>query len=71
MIDKEKTSLENYINSIDRLAFCILRNHLSENELKSEYRDVVFDLVEKRKEEFGVTSRYRNILKVYNIWKDQ
>lgn len=70
-VDKDKSALENYLNSLDRLSYCILNNYFSERDWRSEYRDVIFDIVDKKQEEFGVSSRYRNIKKLYNRWKDK
>lgn len=70
-VDKDKSALENYLNSLDRLSYCILNNYFLERDWRSEYRDVIFDIVDKKQEEFGVSSRYRNIKKLYNRWKDK
>src|SRR5690606_25811554 len=44
--DKFNTSLENYLNSLDRFCYCVLHNYISDRDWKTEYRDVVFDIVD-------------------------
>jgi hypothetical protein len=69
--DKEKTALENYLNSLDRFCYCIIHNYISDRDWKTEYREVVFDIVDNRPEKFGVNSRFRNTIKIYKKWKDE
>jgi len=60
---------ENYLNSLDRLSYCILHNYLSDKDWRTEYRDTIFDAVDKNENSFGLSSRYRNIIKIYDKWK--
>jgi hypothetical protein len=61
---------ENYLNSLDRLCFCVLRNKFSDDELRSDYRDVVKQAIVDSPEQFGAASSFRNILKLHNKWAD-
>ena len=70
IINAENSALENYLNSLDRLSYCILNNYFLDKDWRTEYRDVIFDIVDKRHDQFGTHSRYRNIKKLYNNWKD-
>ncbi len=70
LIDKENVALENYLNSLDRLAYCIIHEYIADRDWRTEYRDVLFQVVDKKKEQFGVNSSFRNIIKLYNRWKD-
>ncbi len=69
--DKLNTSFENYLNSLDRFCYCVLHNYISDRDWKTEYRDVVFDIVKNNPENFNVNSRFRNTIKIYQKWKDE
>lgn len=69
--DKIDVSKENYLNSLDRLSYCILHDYLSDRDWRTEYRDTIFDAVDSYKESFGVSSRYRNTIKIYDKWKSE
>ncbi|QHI38544.1 hypothetical protein IMCC3317_39370 [Kordia antarctica] len=69
--DKFSTSFENYLNSLDRFCYCVLHNYISDRDWKTEYRDVVFDIVNNNPEEFNVNSRFRNTIKIFQKWKDE
>jgi hypothetical protein len=69
--DKISVSKENYLNSLDRLSYCILHNYLSDRDWRTEYRDIIFDAIDNYKDSFGVSSRYRNTIKIYNKWKSE
>jgi len=63
-------SQENYLNSLDRLCFCILKGKFSEDELRSDYRDVVRRAIEDFPNSFQAATPFRNILKIHNRWAD-
>jgi hypothetical protein len=67
--EKIGVAKENYFNSLDRLSYCILHNYLSDKDWRTEYRDTIFDAVDNNENCFGVSSRYRNIIKIYDKWK--
>jgi len=69
--DKYGTSFENYLNALDRFCYCVLHNYISDRDWKTEYRDVVFDIVRNNPEEFKVNTRFRNTIKIYEKWKDE
>ncbi|MCG8883981.1 hypothetical protein G1L02_12545 [Tenacibaculum finnmarkense] len=69
--DKIEVSMENYLNSLDRLSYCILHNYLSDRDWRTEYRDTIFDAVDNYNEKFGVSTRYRNTVKIYEKWKSE
>ncbi len=60
--------LENWLNSVDRLAFCILKGFLSERDWKVEYRDYLNTLVSDHREKFNVDSPYTNIKDLHHRW---
>ena len=69
--DKIKVSRENYLNALDRLSYCILHKYLLDRDWKTEYRDVIFDVVDNYSDCFGVSSRFWSIKKIYEKWKNE
>lgn len=69
--DRIKVSKENYLNALDRLSYCIIHNYLSDRDWKTEYRDVLFGAVDNYSDCFGVSSRFWNIKKLYEKWKNE
>jgi hypothetical protein len=65
-----KEAEENYLNSLDRLCFCILRGKFSDDELRADYRDVVKRAIEDFPDRFTAASPFRNILKIHAKWAD-
>lgn len=65
-----KEAHENYLNSLDRLCFCVLRNKFSEDELRADYRDVVRRAIDDSPDRFTASSPFRNILKLHDKWAD-
>ncbi|WP_339686637.1 hypothetical protein [uncultured Nonlabens sp.] len=69
--DKIDVAKENYLNSLDRLSYCILHDYLSDRDWRTEYRDTIFEAVDNYKENYNVSSRYRNTIKIYDKWKSE
>lgn len=69
--DKIGLAKENYLNALDRLSYCIIHNYLSDRDWRTEYRDTIFDVVDAYKENFGLSSRFRNTIKLHNKWKEE
>lgn len=61
--------LENWINSADRLAFCILKKYVPERDWKTEYRPYFTGLINEHVQFFQANSHYTNILDLHNKWK--
>lgn len=59
-----------YLNALDRLCFCLNRGVLSEEELRSEYRDVINRAVVDFADDFKTATPYRNVKKVFEKWAD-
>lgn len=66
--DQLNSAIENWLNSVDRLCFCIKKNYLPEKDWKSEYRDYVIDLVKASEGKFGPGSKYTNIIDINSKW---
>ena len=78
-MDKDKLQIANlrfdeakqmYLNRLDRLCFCFHKGLLNEDELRSEYREVISLAVKDFADEFNTGTPYRNIKKVYEKWAD-
>ncbi len=69
--DKISVAKENYLNSLDRLSYCIIHDYLSDRDWRTEYRDTIFEAVDSYKENYDVSSRYRNTIKIYDKWKSE
>jgi hypothetical protein len=67
---KLNAAIENWLNSVNRLCFCIMRDYLKEKDWKIEYRDYISNVVKNKKFEkyFGAASIYRNIIDLNNKW---
>lgn len=61
--------LENWLNSSDRLAFCILKGYLEERDWKTDYRQYFADMVRSHEDSFGPSSIYTNVIDLNNKWK--
>jgi hypothetical protein len=61
--------LENYLNAVDRLAFCILKDYVPEKDWRAEYRECMASDIESYPEFFGPSSRYRNIKDLHDKWQ--
>ena len=61
----KKELLENYLNIFDRLCFYILHKKLSESDFRTEYRNMLSDVIRDYKEEFEADTRYNNMLSLH------
>lgn len=61
---------ENYFNSLDRLCFCIRKDYLCDKDWKTEYQNLIHDVVVNYEEDFNEGSPYRNIKAINNKWQD-
>lgn len=66
----KKEALENYLNIFERLCNFIINKHLNEEDFRIEYRDMLSQTVDAHINLFGNNTKYRNMLKLYNRWKD-
>lgn len=67
-----KEAYENYINVFDRLCYFVLKKKLDEEDFRLEYRDMLFKTIEEDKENtFSTGSKARNMVKLYNRWKEK
>jgi len=64
-------ALEDYLNVFDRLSSFILKKCLKEEDFRIEYRDMLFYTIKEESEKFQTGTRYRNMVKLYDKWKDK
>ena len=64
----QNSAIENWLNSVDRLCFCIKSNYLKEKDWKMEYRDYIIDIVRTYEDKFGESSLYTNIKDINQKW---
>ena len=62
--------LENYVNSIDRLCYCIIKEYFNNDEMKIEYRHIINDAVSNNLQAFSQATKHRNIKKIHEKWAD-
>ncbi|UEM37670.1 hypothetical protein [Pectobacterium aquaticum] len=62
--------IENYLNSLDRLCFCIIKGYFDNDDMKIEYRHVLNDAVKENPTYFQQSSKHRNIIKIHEKWAD-
>ncbi len=66
---KLNSAIEDYLNSIDRLAYCIEYGYFPEKDWKREYRRLIENVVHSYSEWLGVNSYYVNIIDLNNKWR--
>jgi len=66
---KLEIAIENYLNAIDRLAFCIIKDYFPERSWRREYRGLFNDVAQTFPEKFGFNSPYINFIDLQNNWR--
>jgi len=69
LINELDCALENYINAVDRLAFCIIKEYVKDRDWRTEYRDYISDLIKANPDFFKPGSKYLNIIDLNNKWQ--
>jgi nitrogen fixation/metabolism regulation signal transduction histidine kinase len=67
--DDKKALMEIYLNTMDRLCYCILRDYLKDRDWKSEYRELLENTIRKNTDKFQAGTHFKNIMKLYDKWK--
>ena len=60
-----------YLNGLDRLCFCILKELFQGEDMRLEYREIIKSAIKDFSSDFGTGTPYRNITKVYENWADK
>jgi len=61
-------ALENWINTLERLCFCILKNYVPEKDWRLEYREYIAEAIRSQSEFFAAGTRYNNLLQLHEKW---
>lgn len=67
--DFYESAKENYLNSLDRLCFCIDKKYLEDKDWRVEYRNALLQAIQMFPEDFAEASPYKNIKKVNSLWQ--
>jgi hypothetical protein len=68
--DYRNVAYENYLNAFDRLSYFIIKGSFQEEDFRLEFRDMLFETIENDPSKFGTTTPYRNMMFLYNRWKE-
>lgn len=63
-----KHCIENWLNLVDRFAFCIRKQMLDEDDFKQEYRRYIEELVGSLPQYFTSESAYDNVIQLCKRW---
>jgi hypothetical protein len=66
---KLEIEVENYLNSIDRLAYCIKNDYFPERDWKREYRGLFTQVAQTFPEKFALNSPYINFIDLQEKWR--
>lgn len=64
-------ALENYLNIFDRLCFFLLKRKLSDEDFRTEYREMLSNTISSNEAYFRAGSKYRNMLKLNEQWQSK
>ncbi|WP_434510099.1 hypothetical protein [Desulfitobacterium sp. AusDCA] len=67
--DDLDAAIENYLNILDRLSYCVLNGYLRDRDWKTEYEDLITTTVQQNSSSFGPGTYYLNTKKLYEKWK--
>ncbi|MGF1803692.1 hypothetical protein L4C31_00340 [Aliivibrio sifiae] len=67
--DYFNTTKESYFNVLDRLCYCIDKGYISDKDWRTEYRNLVHDIVSNYEEDFAEASPYHNIKNINKKWQ--
>lgn len=62
--------IETYLNSVDRLCFCLLNSYFDDDELRREFRMMINETYETYNPQINKGTHFRNIKKIYEKWSD-
>ncbi len=68
---KQNAAIENWLNSVDRLCFCIRRDYFKEKDWKVEYRDYIKEIIQNFEYKFGAATKYNNIIELNKKWSNE
>ena len=66
--DDLEAAIDGYLNVLDRLCFCILKDYMKDRDWQSEYRELLQDTIRNNEDKFGTGTYYKNIKTLYENW---
>jgi len=60
---------ESYFNALDRLCYCIEKDYINDKDWRTEYRNLLYDVIQAYEEDFGEASPYNNIKNINRKWQ--
>ena len=63
------TTKESYFNALDRLCYCIEKGYISDKDWRTEYRNLIHDVIVNYENDFGEASPYNNIKNLNKKWQ--
>lgn len=61
-------AIENWLNSLERVCFCINKGYIPEKDWRAEYRGYVADAIQNNGALYGAGTRYKNTIDVHEKW---
>jgi CII-binding regulator of phage lambda lysogenization HflD len=65
------SAVENWLNALERLCFCVNKSYVPEKDWRAEYRDYIAEAIRANKTFFEADTRYTNILKLHSKWRSE
>jgi len=67
--DELDSYIENWLNAVDRLAYCVLKGYWAERDWRAEYRPYIASIITTHESRFGAGTPYTNIFDLHQRWK--
>lgn len=62
-------AVENWLNALERLCFCINKGYVTEKDWRAEYRKYIEDAISNHEPFFRADTRYPNTLHLHKKWQ--
>jgi len=69
LTDYFNATKESYFNALDRLCYCIEKEYISDREWRTEYRNLIHNVISTYEDDFGEASPYNNIKNINRKWQ--
>lgn len=67
--DYFESAKESYLNSLDRLCFCIDKEYIEDKDWRVEYRNAIQNVITEFPDDFNEASPYKNIKNINRLWQ--
>jgi hypothetical protein len=62
------SAVENWLNTMERLCFCIGKGYVSEKDWRAEYRQYIAEAIRSQSHSFQAGTPYKHILRLHEKW---